>query len=817
MEVADTAVRTPANFKVMSGRVGQASVLQNFVVWSTAFISLLVALVISDIEISESFRILCVISLQTFGGMLIYRWFTQAEFAPTPEMIGMGFAVGSFTAMIGDQIALETMFKNIGWLLPLIVGILVHFLTPSPQTAPKIQLRSTLTMPWAIAGAFLALGLEWYWTLPIGLTLVLLLTYVEYFVASTRLNNRIILVSLSILVICSTILMLSLRPEIWWIEHTYDFLLYENWSNALSTFGRIGIGGVGYEFNYHWFSYAWNGLVSRVSNASPWIATTRSSILVSVVVIQLLISAVIKQYRGNEKFANLTASIVAMFSTVALWRGDSMHLLHLESFSGVFALVWLLAVFLMVLKSRSSISVRNCGLIVILCVATFGAKTAFGGVALVLVFALLAEATINRRKNLRHYFSLAFVSFGVVILLAKLLFLDSYLPKVWRPSLGFIEFLGAMESENLIFRKHETLLLAFWWIAAALLVQILASVVYALNSFRGDRSIRVIELFVSISCVGLLCLVTFWDGNQNYFAYSGFVLLLPLVGNYLMNDSIRNSFFSKDNQRARLNLSLILFIIVVLSIATRHMPEIGVATRGEVFLRHAPYLASTVVMIAVVALFAKEIKSSAKFAFRVFPPFLIVVLSASSVIFYASEWSHEVNRVFQRWEREGPGKVEMIYGSPDIQEVIEWINTNTPTDSIVAIDYDTSNCPIDPWGFQVSQCTPVAAPRSSQPHMGREVFEGAIRRKMLIRNLHPLTFGYDSPLQERFNDIETKRSALREFSQTGTIESLQTLQKFGVNWFVVNLEQTSNTNSWGSAKIKFRNNSFIVLELPESS
>ncbi|NDE70758.1 MAG: hypothetical protein EB050_06415, partial [Actinobacteria bacterium] len=71
----------------MSGRVGQASVLQNFVVWSTAFISLLVALVISDIEISESFRILCVISLQTFGGMLIYRWFTQAEFAPTPEMI----------------------------------------------------------------------------------------------------------------------------------------------------------------------------------------------------------------------------------------------------------------------------------------------------------------------------------------------------------------------------------------------------------------------------------------------------------------------------------------------------------------------------------------------------------------------------------------------------------------------------------------------------------------------------------------------------------------------------------------------------------
>ena len=207
--------------------------------------------------------------------------------------------------------------------------------------------------------------------------MVAVLVYLDFFTKSLRSMNKLVLIVLVTLLGCVIALMLSLRPEIWWIEHFYDFLLYENWSNALSSFGRVGIGGVGYEFNYHWFTYAWNGLISRLSRADPWVATTRSSILISVVSIQLLLSAIIKQYGVKNQIANLSATIVAMFSTVALWRGDSMRLLHLESFSGVYALVWLLAVFLLVLKAGESLSMRHFILIVVLCIATFGAKTFF--------------------------------------------------------------------------------------------------------------------------------------------------------------------------------------------------------------------------------------------------------------------------------------------------------------------------------------------------------------------------------------------------------------------------------------------------------
>ncbi len=798
----------------MLQRVSNSISLPNSAVWLVSFFSLLTTLVISDVEVSEAFSILCIISVQTYGGILIYRFFTRADVLPIPEILGMGFAIGSFAAMVGDQIVLRTMLKDFGWLLPVALGMLAYFFTSRTQSSQKITLRSTLTMPWAIAGALLALGLEWYWTFPIGVALVLCLVYVDYFVKSLRSPNITALVILAIFFAGVTAVMLNLRPKIWWIEHTYDYLLYENWSNALSAFGRIGIGGVGYEFNYHWFSYAWNGLVSRVSNASPWVATTRASILVSVVVIQLLISAIISYYRGSEKFANLSATIVAMFSTVALWRGDSMRLLHLESFSGVFALVWLLALFLSVIRARESISIRQCILIVILCIATFGAKTAFGGVALVVVFALCIEVLLNRRRDFKKYIVLSVVSLGIVLLLADYLFLDSYLPKIWSPSLGFIEFLGAMESENLIFRKHETAFLALWWIAAAMLVQIVAAGVFALNSFIATRVIRIIEAIVVISCVGLLCLVSFWDGNQNYFAYSAYVLLLPLVGSFLFGKSMRELLSVLSNSPSR--LAVILTLIFFLSVLILKMPDIGVATRGEVLLRHTPYLASTAVSLVLFLLLINKIWPISKFASHIFPSLLIVVLSLTSATFFVSEWSNEVNRVFRRWEREGRGKVGLIYGSQDIQEVVQWINMNTEVDSIVAIDYDTPSCPVDPWGFRESQCTPVVAAVSTEPHMGREVLEGAIRRQMLIRNLHPLTFGYQSPLEDRFDDIEAKRSAIRDYSLTGEIESLKILQKFGVTWFLANLEQVDGANSWSGAQIEFKNGSFVVLKLPES-
>ena len=805
---------SPANLRVMLRRVSNLISLPNSVVWLASFFSLLTALVISDIAVSEAFFILCVISVQTVGGILIYRWFTRSAVLSFAETLGMGFAIGSFASMIGDQFLLRTPLKDIGWLLPVVIGVFAYFFTPKHQARQIIQPRSALTVPWAIAGAFIALGLEWYWTFPIGIALVMSLAYFEYFIESLRSSNKTIVVILAAFVAGSMALMLNLRPEIWWLEHTYDFLLYENWSNFLSTNGPIGIGGVGYEFNYHWFSYAWNGLVSRVSNASPWVATTRSSVLVSVVVIQMLVSAIIAYYRGSERFANLSASTIAMFSTVALWRGDSMHLLHLESFSGVFALVWLLAVFLAVLKARESISLRRCVLIVVLCAATFGAKTAFGGVAVVVVFALCIEVLLNRRRDLKRYFMLSLVSLGSVLLLAEYLFLDAYLPKIWSPSLGFVEFLGAMESENLIFRKHETVFLALWWISAALLVQILAAFIYAIYSFFETGLFRVVEAFVAISCVGLLCFVTFWDGNQNYFAYSAFVVLLPLTGSFLAGNTTFEIFSAEATLRLRPRLFVVLLFIALLSILTLMMPEIGVATRSEVFLRHLPYLATSAVTLTLILLFLNQIRSIPKFAFRVFPMLLIFVLSLTSVTFFVSEWSHEVNRVFRRWEREGPGKVGQIYGSQEIQELIQWINLNTEVDSIIAIDYDTPSCPIDPWGFKEPQCTRVAPQVLSQPHMGREVLEGAITRQILIRNLHPLTFGYDSPLEQRFDDIEAKRFAIRDYALTGDIQSFKTLQRFDVTWFVINLEQADGASSWSGAEIEFRNDSFVVLKLP---
>ena len=115
----------------MNSPVIQSSALRNLLVWGAAFVSLMVALIISDVSVIDAFLILSVTSVQTLGGVLIYRWCTRAEISPTPEFIGMGFAIGSFLAMIGDQFALRTPLQDIGWLLPVLLGILAYLSAPN--------------------------------------------------------------------------------------------------------------------------------------------------------------------------------------------------------------------------------------------------------------------------------------------------------------------------------------------------------------------------------------------------------------------------------------------------------------------------------------------------------------------------------------------------------------------------------------------------------------------------------------------------------------------------------------------------------------
>jgi len=789
--------------------------------WIISFLTIAIALVIAEVGFVDALSITTVVAIQTLGGVLLWSFLSGGQIEPTAECVGLGFALGSFLSMIVNQALIGTLISEFAWLLPAVFGLsLCSFRRRLRVRTKKLSIGwrtfdGQLLIPSAIVGAFFSLGLEWYWTLPIGAVLLPILFVSEF----SRISSRIRLQVYGLwgfVTVVTLLFVLRYRPKIWWLEHTFDYILFENWSNSLSRFGSRGIGGESFEFNYHWFSYAWNGLVSRVSFSEPWVATTRASVLVVALGIQLLLVALMKNYGLSTRAANAMATIAGLVSTAPLWRYDSMHLLHLESFSAVFALVWLLAALLIALKLRKAYSGRYAILFLMFCGATMGAKTAFGAVAVAMIVALTIEKFFARDPRIKAFIFLSGASTVVILLLARFLFFDRFLPKIWGPHLGFIDFLGAMESENFLLRKPELILLAGWWISAGLLLQMYTVILFCI---RKNSDIKCTVLFEPVllffSLIPLL-VISFWDGNQNYFAYAAFVILLPVTFQVILSELrvIRLIVFQETRNIGKILASIL--VAVALPIGALKFPEVGVATRTEVLVRHLPYL-TTLLALTIITLFWT---SYSKRCFgqrrRLLTALGVWTLLLSSVSFYFSEWSSEVGKTYVRWSRESVGKTDQLYGSEETREVIAWVNANTDPDSIVAFDYKLGNCRLDPWRIVESNCRSDSAVSDNYPVMSREVFEGAIRRRALLRNVHPLAFGRDLPMGARLSEIEFRRRNIIQFAKNGDSASLEFLRNRSVDWFIASTSNSTVTK-WGrGTQVQFKNSDFVVVRLGKS-
>ncbi|MFM8835536.1 MAG: hypothetical protein ACKOFM_01565, partial [Actinomycetota bacterium] len=137
-------------------------------------------------------------------------------------------------------------------------------------------------------------------------------------------------------------------------------------------------------------------------------------------------------------------------------------------------------------------------------------------------------------------------------------------------------------------------------------------------------------------------------------------------------------------------------------------------------------------------------------------------------------------------------------------------------DSIVAFDYDLGDCQLDPWQIVESNCPSESAVSDSGPHMSREVFEGAIRRRALLRNVHPLAFGRDLTMDARLREIEFRRQNIISYARNGDPTSLEFLRDQSVDWFIASARDSTITN-WGrGTQVQFENSEFVVVRLGKS-
>ena len=332
----------------------------------------LLILLISEVNFWTSTLSVIVLTLQIIAGSSLFLTFAnKSEFA-WQEIVGLGIVLGSILTFGFDQILRSTQIESFARSIPVIFCPLIFWRGLDKSGARfhiTFSTRTELTV--LFAAAFLILATEWFWPLP--LAIMLLATYFGLQIP------RLKIYTLGAAVIFAPISIFSIfaRPRGWWIEDS-DVALYEAMSKTLGTWGfRDNINGANTPTNYHWFTYAWSGLIDRVGNFSPWVSNTRVIPIFLVVGICLLTWSIAFRLTNSKTLAGLALVLVASFDTSQLW-GRGFKVGYIMSPSQIYGLLVLLAFFLVYLLYQEQLIKTPYLILGILAFSTLGAKVAHG-------------------------------------------------------------------------------------------------------------------------------------------------------------------------------------------------------------------------------------------------------------------------------------------------------------------------------------------------------------------------------------------------------------------------------------------------------
>ncbi|MFM8505863.1 MAG: hypothetical protein ACKOBB_12635, partial [Acidimicrobiaceae bacterium] len=222
-------------------------------------------------------RVGLVIAPQFLAGCLIYLLLIKRNEVDVIELVSIGGVFGIVSSTIVDQIFVNLKLPHIGWLVAVLLAV-VAFLQVKQSKKFKLprlswgsDFRKSVFAIMAIAA--MALGTEWFWLFPSG---VLFVIASSFLIATPQKYSKIASGIASFCAVIAGTYMISNRPKIWWFLYDSDYAFLQALSRSLADWGLsdyLLLSGT--ETKYHWFSYAWIGLVDRTSGAANFFVLTR--------------------------------------------------------------------------------------------------------------------------------------------------------------------------------------------------------------------------------------------------------------------------------------------------------------------------------------------------------------------------------------------------------------------------------------------------------------------------------------------------------------------------------------------------------------
>lgn len=772
-------------------------------------------LLISEVNLWTSTLSVFVLTLQIIAGSSLFLTFVNKSEFTWQEIIGLGIVLGSILTFGFDQIFRNTPIASFAWSIPVVLCPLVFWCY---QTKSKEKLYiSIFTLPdltILVAAVFLILATEWFWPLP--LAILFMATYIVLEIPRLRtyaLGAAVIFTPISIFSIFA-------RPQGWWIEDS-DVALYEAMSKTLGTWGfRDNINGANTPTNYHWFTYAWSGLLDRVGSFSPWVSNTRVVPIFLIVGVCLLIWSIAFRFTNSKTLAALALGLLASFDTSQLW-GRGFKVGYIMSPSQIYGLLVLLAFFLVYSLYQEHLLESPYLILGILAFSTLGAKVAHGallvgGAGFVWLCTAINERSIFTKNTVVTIFSVV-----PVLACFQIIFggpTGSSRGMIFQ-QVGFVDSISGavVEFSNKI---H--------WVAA--LIYIFGFFGLPMILFIQSKSLKLlrnaftIQFALGSSIVGLLVTVSLSAefGVQLFFAQGATVfsltLLLPNILQAIISQCKKNMTKVIVIISYLIGFGSAIFALLFSDIEIKTLLKFEFRQDLQILLIYLfPSIVGSISLIFAIlgaAFLSRKTENSSLKSF-----FLLLSttgLVAMSIGFYSTNWYENIKNEYPSLERNY--EINVGLNRPNLVSAAEWIHQNTKENSIFATNDFCSEVSKDcdsstNWNLKMNRsmkCTQeevLLTPTCDAG--GYALLTALIDRRFLAGNYY-VGISDGSAIKPW---VAKRVIDSVNFAKFANDKITQTLKNQNVEWFLLRKELTDSQDWQKYGTIEYSNDSYAIIKL----
>lgn len=745
-------------------------------------------------------KVSLVLAPQLLAGCLIYLLILKRSEVALVELLSIGGVFGIVTSTIFDQIFVNLRLPRIGWLLPLLITLIVFRIVRKNQTfvLPKIQSEKAFTktiLP-ILAISAAALGTEWFWLFPSG---VLFCIAAFFSIVPARTYSRIAIRLTNLAAVIAGVIMIANRPKIWWFLYDSDYAFLQGLSRSLADWGLDDyflLSGI--QTKYHWFTYAWIGLVDRSSTTTTFFVLTRIAPVVFVVLITGVIWSLINRYSITRLRTFASTLVVMTASSYALW-GYGTKITFLASPSQFYTFAILLTTVYLLLETSKNQVKYPVVVLTVLSGATILSKTMHGVVFIsAILFAMLIQLFIKAKVSRTTAVSCLFC-FASSLMTYWILVSNSEAQAVFE--FRFSDFFWQLQGDARLLPDKYIDVIGFLTVVSFLTLPLLLAIRSTLQLKLSKLGLKELLGFGSLlagACLALSILGAF--GENLYFLQAAVV----------MSSVLGFASFSEDERRLALNTrNTFIFILigVFLCIASYQIPNINSGSQDAIIIRSMRIYTPTLIILisAVGVLIVNSLRRRSNFEAL---SKLIIVTAAMFVTFAATNWLETTPRKHNEFDRDG----QSYLATENLNEIAVWVNENTNENEIVASNF---GWPKMAEGDIESYRSPCLAVRN------KDVAVETCKRTnntLLVAYMHRRTWLQATSIHYTgfTPEMDKRQTTTLGFAAEPNAEHLQQMKSDGVTWYVVDRSTTDRTNWEPYATVRYANDSFYVLELNTS-